>query len=180
MPEFARRAVLADVQASIEHQPTADTGSEGDAQQIGCTLARTQSCFGKGEGSSVVDQMGWQASRVGQCLGEREVFPALSEIRWQDHQTASGVDHAGKAESEARDGLARILGGTGGTRDGGGEVGHDFIARAKGFRLKFSDVLELARSGQPAKCEAGSAEVNADGDSGDALTSSFRGRDRAR
>ena len=173
MPEFARRAVLADVQSSIEHQPTADTGSERDAQEIGCASARAQSCFGKGEGSGIVDQGRWQSGCVCQGFGEREVFPALGEIRWQDHHAASGVDHAGKAESEARDGLARILGGLGDARDDGGKVGHDFVAGAEGFRLEFLDVLELTRSGQPAKRETGSAEVNADGDSGDALTSLF-------
>ena len=117
---------------------------------------------------------------IGQCFGERKVFPALTKIRWQDHHAASGIDHAGEAEADARDGLTGITGGVGSARDGGGEVGHDFVAGAEGFRLEFLNVFELACAGQPANCKGGSAEVNADGNSGDAFTSSFRDRDGTR
>src|SRR5437879_6242112 len=98
MSDLRCAAPVASIDLTIDNQPTADAGADGDVEDRGEPLAGAEEGFSEAGAVGVVAEDGGELDDVADPVGEGEVVPAFDLVGFDDG--VGGVIH-GSAEADA-------------------------------------------------------------------------------
>ena len=105
MAELACGALVAEVEAPIEDQPSADPGAERDPQHRGRAATRAQAMLGQGEGARVIDQVARNLDRTRDRVGDLHAVPMPGNVGDEPGDACGGFEDTGHADPDRLDAL---------------------------------------------------------------------------
>src|SRR3989442_5016996 len=103
MAELAGGPLVAEVEAPIEDQPSADPGAERDPQHRGRAAARAQAVLGEREGARVIDQVARRLDPTRDRVGDLHAVPIPGNVGYEPGDACGGVEDTGHADPDRLD-----------------------------------------------------------------------------
>src|SRR3989454_2855375 len=100
MAELACGALVAEVEAPIEDQPSAHPGAEREPQQRGGAAARAQAVLGEREGARVIDQVARRLDPARDRVGDLHSVPIPGNVGYEPGDACGGVEDTGHADPD--------------------------------------------------------------------------------
>src|SRR3989475_7318497 len=105
MAELAGGPLVAEAEAPIENQPSADPGAERDPQHRGRAAARAQAVLGEREGARVIDQVARRLDRTRDRVGDLHSVPVPGNVGYEPWDACGGVQDPGRSDPYRLDGV---------------------------------------------------------------------------